>query len=303
MRFTLRYTPVPNDLIDDTRLHYTSKLVYTALALSRRSTGLIRLTVAGLEEKTGLCEATVLQGLSELEAASYIRRKRNWRYSLGLGRLVVSSNTYKLRSGCPSGYTLIPASVFDLDLTPAGFCVLLFLYRCAGRSGRAHPSIRYIAGAWREKAGLGLEMAKSTVQRALKELAAKQAFVKHNCEGRDGDLRCNSYYLTDMVLDYKKAHSEGSEASTAENSTIVGSCDSAQKPTPKNVSFGGGPIFGEASQINKITGDHILRKKELGVDEFGNLTKKAEDWLREHPLWFNGQAYLVSFCDELELFA
>lgn len=206
MLFLRSHAAMPNVLIDDTVMHYTSKIVYTVMALSQRKSGLIKLTVAELVEKTGLCEATVLQALAELEAGGFIKKKRNWRFSYGLGRAVFASNTYKLRLDFSDGYTLISSAILDMDLTPAAFCVLLFLYRCAGRTGRAYPSIRYIAGAWKEKTGKGLYMAKATVLRALKSLVKLQAIYKCYCETKAGNFCNNSYFMTDMVLAYTSAH-------------------------------------------------------------------------------------------------
>lgn len=240
MRYTKSYIQMPNELIDDTVMHYTAKIVYTVLAFSQRKGGLIKLTVAELVERTGLCEATVLQALNELEAGGFIAKKRNWRFSAVHGnRLVFASNTYKLRQGFTSGYTLISAAILDKDLTPAAFCVLLFLYRCAGRTGRAFPSIRYIAGAWRDKTGRGLCMAKSTVLRALKHLIKLQLIAKRTCEAEDGGLRDNSYYMTDLVMRHVP---------------VAATCSGVHTDTPTAVfHHGGGFIFWEASLINKIT--------------------------------------------------
>lgn len=239
MRYSKSYIQIPNTLIDDTVMHYTSKVVYTVLAYSQRKSGLIKLTVAELVERTGLCEATVLQALCELEAGGFICKKRNWRFSAVHGnRLVFASNTYKLHLDLSNGYTLISASLLTLELTPACFCVLLFLYRCAGRNGRAFPSIRYIAGTWRDKTGKGLCMAKSTVLRALKHLAKLQLIEKRTCEAENGGLCDNSYYMTNMVLHHVSA--------------VVCSIVHTNTPTAE-IHHGGGFIFGEASLINKIT--------------------------------------------------
>lgn len=234
MRFLKDYTETPNILIDDTIMHYTSKVVYVAMALCQRKSGLVKLTIAELVEKSGLCEATVMQALEELEAGHYIKRKRNWRFSKGLNRAVIASNTYKLCRNRSSGYTLIRASIFSQKITPATFCVLLFLYRCAGRNQRAFPSIRYIAGAWKEKTGRGLDMAKSTVQLALKLLKELQAFDLRHCDTKRGCKSNNSYYMTDMVL--KKS-----------------GCTKFQNIVRGLLPHGGGPIFWDTSPINKIT--------------------------------------------------
>lgn len=249
MLFFRSRTAMPNVLIDDTVMHYTSKIVYTVMALSQRKSGLVKLTVAELVGKTGLCEATVLQALAELEAGGFIKKKRNWRFSYGIGSAVFSSNTYKLRLDFSNGYTLISSAILDMDLTPAAFCVLLFLYRCAGRTGRAFPSIRYIAGAWKEKTGKGLYMAKATVLRALKSLAKLQAVCKCYCKTKEGDFGNNSYFMTDMVLAYTSARS-------AHNS------DTGANSLAASAVSGGGIIFWEASHSNKITGVYMKRRND-----------------------------------------
>lgn len=286
MKFLRRYTATPNRLIDDTVMHYTSKIVYHALAFMQRPNGRVKLTVAKLVSLAGLCEDTVLQALQELEARGYIRKKRNWRWSQEHCRPVYCANTYKLSQNYDEGYTLISSTVMDIDTTPAGFCVLLFLYRCAGRTGRAFPSIRYIAGAWREKTGRGLEMSKSTVLRVLKRLAACQAFQKNTCDAKVGDQSCNSYYLTDMVP-----------------AKVTQSSNTAQDPSGNSFVCGGGSIFPEAYFSNKITGTYTDEERKNGVGEFGDLHSFGLDFSWMKPLYFDGTGVIVSFCDEPDLTA
>ncbi|HIT33147.1 MAG TPA: hypothetical protein IAC31_00780 [Candidatus Faecousia intestinigallinarum] len=252
MRFLRKYTATPNRLIRDTTMHYTSKIVYLALALQERKSGLVKVTVAELTALCRLSEETVLQALSELELGGFLKKKRSWRWSKSLNCPIYAANTYKLTKAGNEGYTLISAAVMDVDATPAGFCVLLFLYCCAGRSGRAFPSIRYIAGTWRDKVCNGLDMARSTVQRVLKQLEKLQAFVKHNCLAKAGDLRCNSYYLTEMV------------PAAVSGSQPVQECF-----------LGGVPIFREASPIKKITGVLYFEGRIKGVPEFGEIYKNS----------------------------
>lgn len=58
-----KYVVVPNDLIDDTVMHYTAKIIYIILAFARRKSGIIKLTISELVQQSGLCEATVLQAI------------------------------------------------------------------------------------------------------------------------------------------------------------------------------------------------------------------------------------------------
>lgn len=59
--------------------------------------------------------------------------------------------------------------------------VLLYLYCCAGRKGRAWPSLRHIAGLLEKNGKHGMDMAKSTVCRALGLLRRLQAVIRLQC--------------------------------------------------------------------------------------------------------------------------
>ncbi len=286
MKFLRRYAAIPNRLIDDTVMHYSSKRVYHALAFMQQRNGRVRMTLAKLASLAGLCEDTVIQALRELEGRGYLRRKRNWCWSQEKGRPVCAANTYKLSQDFSAGYTLIASDLMDIESTPAGFCVLIFLYRCAGRTGRAFPSIRYIAGAWREKTGRGLEMSKSTVLRVLKRLASCQAFVKNLCQGKAGDLRCNSYYLTGMV--------PAKVETTAQTQQLF---------VQDFFDVDGGSIFPGAILSNKITGASIKRKEKYGVREFGSLHSFGADFFMEQLFYFDGIGVKVSASGEPNLTA
>lgn len=281
MKFLRQYTATPNRLIDDTTMHYTSKIVYHALAFMQQRSGLIRVTVGKLASLAGLCEDTVLQGLNELVACGFVKRKRNWRWSQKYNHPIYSTNTYKLNQNYTGGYTLISSKIMGVQTTPAGFCVLLFLYRCAGRTGRAFPSLRYIAGAWRDKTGTGLEMSKSTVLRVLKQLSACQAFLKVPCRTGEGDLSCNSYYLTDMVP-----------------AKVQGGSDAPQLSFKHFFESRGGSIFPDAYFSNKITMGFTARKGEKGAGQFGNSHNLETEWVQEPLFHFDGTGVKVSTCGE-----
>ena len=72
----MRYVTLTNALIQDKALQYSSKMVAYALAVARRKDGTTRQTIAQLCAMTGLCRATVQQGLRELEEAGYLTRQR-----------------------------------------------------------------------------------------------------------------------------------------------------------------------------------------------------------------------------------
>lgn len=286
MKFSRKYTAIPNQLIDNTVMHYTSKVLYCALAFMQRRNGRVKVTISQMVSLSGLCEKTVLQAIQELESCGFLRRKRNWRWSALTNAIVYASNTYKLSYDFSSGYTLISSAVMDIKTTPAGFSVLLFLYRCAGRTGRAFPSIRYISGAWKEKSGKGLEMSKSTVQRVLNQLERMQAFVKKLCEKRVGSLSCNSYYLTDMVPGKIASVYTGNMSQISIANFFV-SCSV--------------PIFSEPSISNKITRGLYFEEKEKGVGQFGVLYNFWEGFLWDQSFYFDGSGVKVFSDGEQDL--
>lgn len=276
MRFIRSYIAAPNRMIDNTDLHYTSKIVYCTLAFMQQRNGRAKLTIARIVELSGLCENTVLQALAELESHGFISRKRNWRWSKEFNAPIYAANSYKISRNLVGGYTLLSASIMDIQTTPAGFAVLIFLYRCAGRNGRAFPSVRYIAGAWREKTGRGLDMSKSTVQRVLKQLATAQAFLVNPCECDVGDKSCNSYYLANMV-----------SCEIPTKSARIGK----QNYISDFFAIGGVPIFEEASTSNKITKDYTNRKEKNGVAQF-------VDFAKNQLFYYDGTGVLVSVTEE-----
>ncbi len=277
MNFRNRYSAVPNRLIDDTVMHYTAKIVYLALALMQRRNGHVKITAAKLTALTGLCGDTVLQSLRELEVCGFLKKKRNLRWSQEHGGLIYCANLYKLSRNFSAGYTLISAKLMDFDITPAGFAVLLYLYRCAGRTGRAFPSLRRIAGTQGRGNGSGLDMSKSTVLRVLKDLAARQAFLKNPCNTTEGDQSCNSYYLTDMVP-----------------AKIEKSPENAQHSPENFFASEGGSIFPGAYNINKITG--VLTGRKGSMVEVNFAASAIYPWLswRERPCYWDGEGVKVS---------
>lgn len=75
---------------------------------------------------------------------------------------------------------------------------MLYLYRCAGREGRAYPSIRHIAGIRKDCTKIpGCGVSRASVCRALAALEKLLVFIKLSC--RSVCHRCNSYLLTNMV--------------------------------------------------------------------------------------------------------
>lgn len=191
MKKNKSYVALPNRLIEDVNLHYTSKRVALALFAHAGRKSKIRKTVSALAAQSGCCTATVQQAIRELGDAGYITKETNYRYSQGLAMPVYAACEYTLNRSLSGGYTLIPRALLKVAVTPAAFCCLLYLYRKAGREGRAFPSLRTLARQ--------LMIGKATVARALAVLVRLQEIVKRFCKTRNGDFSCNSYYPTRLV--------------------------------------------------------------------------------------------------------
>ena len=226
----MRYATLTNALIQDKSLHYTSKIVAYALAVARRKDGTTRQTISQLAAMTGLCRTTVQNSLQELECAGYLIRQRTYRFSLALARPVRDTTCYKLQRAQGQSFTMLPLDLLGYQLTPAAFGVLLYLYRCAGREGRAFPSRRRISRF--------LDMAKSTVGAALAALKELGLFIRCRCMTHHGDFSMNSYHVTNMAM--------------------VGAGDAANE----NFSSGGWVEIWATPYSNKITGDLYLEGKE-----------------------------------------
>lgn len=276
MKYLHPVAMVPNALIDDTTVHYTTKAVALALLfLSGRKNKAVKVTVAELAKLSHCSTATVQQAIAELLRGGYITKRRSYRYSTEHNRLIYGANVYVWlkRHG---GYTLLRREILDYDLTPSALASLLFLYRCGGRSGRAFPSIRHIAGLLDKAGKTGLDMAKSTVCLALKALRILQAVIRHCCNTKRGCYASNSYYLTDMV--------------------ITGGATS-------RISGEGGPKFDKHIFINQITEAFTERERKKGVGQFGNLHSFGAGFFQEQLFYFDGTGVKVSACDEPDLTA
>ncbi len=266
---------VPNDLITDTTIHYTTKRVAVVLLhLSGRKGRPVQITFRELAELARCSTATAQQAISELLRGGYIIKRKTYRYSAERGHLIYDANSYiwMRRSG---GYTMLRKELLAYNISPAAFCNLLYLYFRAGSSGRAFPSLRCIAGLLKG-AGVGLDMAKSTVCVALSALRAAQAVVRHLCTTVRRCHAANSYYLTDMV-----------------------------RPSQSTVRpfVNGGPIFDKPIIINQITEAFTKRDKKYGVEQFGILHNFNGLAMDCDPFFFDGTGVRVSPGSEQELLA
>lgn len=256
---------VPNNLITDTALSYTTKRVaFVLLLLAGRKGRYVTVSFAALARLCKCSTTTAQKAVKELCAQGYLFKSNRYHFSERQNHLIYASNLY-LWLRREGGYTLVSRDILAYDLTPAAFVTLLYLYRCAGRKGRAFPSLRRIA-----EIGL-LDMAKSTVCLALKTLRLLQAMVRHKCVTRRRCHSSSSYYLTNFVFSRNQLLSGGS---------------------PKNDKL----IF-----INQITGDNTKRKK-TGSDSQVDYYRTAWDtFWAPSPYFFDGVGVRVSLVDGLEL--
>lgn len=256
---------IPNELIADPALHFSSKRIAVVLLhISGRKGRSISVTFRELAALASCSTATAQQAVKELVASGYMLKEKTYRYNEDQGRMIQGANWYAWvkRRG---GYTMVRKEILDYDLTPAAFCNLLYLYRCAGTSGRAFPSLRRTAGCLKQAGHQGMAMAKSTVCRALAALRKQQAMVRHLCRTLPGCLAANSYYLTNMVI------SDGRES----------------------VSSQGSPIFDTLDYINQITIGFTLREGKIAAAAFERLFTDYSFTAHGSYYWFDGTGVRV----------
>lgn len=249
------YTAIPNQLIEDCSLRHTTKRVAVALMLeNRRQNGKIRISFEDLAKRSGCGIVTTQNAVKELIAHGYVEQANHYYYSLSLGRHVYSKNTYRMVN-IPGSYTLVPRTALrrrgKRGSAHASFSVLLYLYRCAGRAGRAFPSLRRMAN---DMDGCGAS--KASVCRALQMLKQESTVIGLECVRMRGDHSCNSYLLTDMVIARKQT----------EHKNIF--------ETPRNqenIEFLGGLKLNNLPLNNKITKGYKKREEKYCVFQFGRL--------------------------------
>lgn len=257
---------VPNNLITDTSLSYTSKRVaFVLLLLSGRKGRYVTVSFAALARLCKCSTTTVQKAVKELCAQGYLLKSNRYHFGEKQNHLIYASNLY-LWLRREGGYTLVSRDILAYDLTPAAFVTLLYLYRCAGRKGRAFPSLRRIAG-------LGLDMAKSTVCLALKALRFLQAMVRHKCVTRRRCHSSSSYYLTNFVFSRNQLPSEG------------------------------GPKNDKPISINQITEDITERKRTEGAAYDGSSYTMWATYCIPSIYYFDGVGVRVSAMGEQHITA
>ena len=257
---------VPNNLITDTKLSYTTKRVaFVLLLLAGRKGRYVTVSFAALARLCKCSTTTAQKAVKELCAQGYLLKSNRYHFGQKQHHLIYASNRY-LWLRREGGYTLVSRDILAYDLTPAAFVTLLYLYRCAGRKGRAFPSLRRIAN-------MGLDMSKSTVCLALKALRLLQAIVRHKCVTRNRCYASSSYYLTNFVFSRNQLPSEGS---------------------PKNDK----PI-----SINQITRDNTERKRIEGAAHVKGMHSSWATYCILTIYYFDGVGVRVSAMDEQHITA
>lgn len=181
------YIIVPNSLICDSSLLPSAKRVAVALLAYRNQQNACCKSVATLVKRSGVSRGTVLRAHDALEEHGFLRRQKRYRYDALLHRPVFAANRYSLHIDLSMGYTLVPRWLLHSAVSHATFVISLFLYQCAGRTGRAYPSLRYTART--------LDCSKSTVCRAVSILILSQEIIRLRCRNCLGCYSCNSYYV------------------------------------------------------------------------------------------------------------
>lgn len=237
MLYLHKTAAVPNRLITDKALHYTTKRVaVTLLFLRGRNQTFVRVSVEELSRLSGVSMATVQQSVRELIAQGYLVKRRRYRYGSQDNHLIYDTNEYAFRP-VDGGYTIVRREIMNYRVTAAAFCVLLFLYHKARRDGRAYPSLRQIAGLLRDVSKQGLNMSKSTVCAALRALCDLCAAIRLRCKTRRGCYAASSYLLTNV------------------------------KSTSNSVVTEGSTIFDKPTVINQITKELTLRVSDRDVNK------------------------------------
>ena len=256
---------VPNNLITDANLSYTTKRVaFVLLLLAGRKGRYVTVSFAALARLCKYSTTTAQKAVKELCAQGYLLKSNRYHFGEKQNHLIYASNRY-LWLRREGGYTLVSRDILAYDLTPASFVTLLYLYRGAGRKGRAFPPLRRIAE-------VGLAMSKSTVCLALKALRLLQALVRHKCITRHRRHSSSSYYLTNFVF--------------SRNQLLFS---------------GGGSKNDKPISINQITEDNTERKKIEDASPVGNVCTSRGFLWSLCQYCFEGMGVRVSVTDELDL--
>lgn len=177
---------VPNALLVDRELSFTARVVGAAIYSRKNSLNTCRKSI---EELAALCHfsvGTVQTCLKKLEERGYLSAEKNYRFHLDRNRRVYAKTAYTC-APVTKGFTLIPRSVFQYQLKPSRFLVLLYLYYQTGNAEKAFPSLSYMARH--------LKMSRGTVNDSIRELDAVGILYAQHCINANGSFNRNSYFF------------------------------------------------------------------------------------------------------------
>lgn len=178
---------IPNSLILDAALGFNARRMGAVLYSRRNAQGTCRKSLQELARLTHCTVSTARDALSQLAAHGYISYVKPSRYDAGMGRAVHAKTIYTCNLALLARFTMVPRTIFDRQIRPSSFLVLMYLYLQAGNGTRAFPSLRFMA----KKLG----MAKSSVCRALNELEHARAIYVQTCIKANHSHSDNSYYF------------------------------------------------------------------------------------------------------------
>lgn len=245
------YVKTPNCIIVDDAMYSSTKRVLTAMLAYCSKKGTVRKSLEELAALSHCSTATVKRALAELGTRGIISKIRCFRFSDYLSRAVYAKNAYQINhSKLQGGYTLVPRELLAAPVSHSTFVVAMYIYMTAGRRGRSWASLRTAAKR--------VDLSKATICRAMEALRAAQIIVRYFCIMANHAHSCNSYYPTAWVRHRP---------------------DCVRDRQASFFSLEGGLNFIKHKVINKIAGDYILREREKGVGEFGDLYSFLDDLL------------------------
>lgn len=180
---------MPNALILNSALAPTTRQIAAIMYAHRNALGFTQKSIAEISALSGRSAATVRAAIAELQVNGYVDAAQTYRWSKKHQRKIYGKKVYRCNLSFTGGYTLIPRALLQNaeKLTPAAFCVTLYLVLAAGNSFRAFPSINEISRA--------IGIAHSTVCRALTHVKQLAQFLVRLCRTLNGKFAASSYHI------------------------------------------------------------------------------------------------------------
>lgn len=176
---------MPNNLLCDKGLSFTARILGISLYCRKNRLNACRKSLKELADFCRLSEGTVEKGLKQLEQRGYLSRRKCSRFHRGRGRRENAKTVY-FCAPIKGGFTFVPRSVFQHDLNPSRFLVLLEMYFHTGER-EAFPSYTRISK--------DLHMSRNTAMDSVKELNDRNILYTRSCMKRNGAYSNNSYFF------------------------------------------------------------------------------------------------------------